>query len=103
MSTPITIHIPHQLGRAEARRRIETGLARFMDLVPAGSGRGDEQWEGDRLRFRVAAMGQTVSGVVDVVDDAVALQIELPGALGLLAHGIRERLKKNVQLLLTKK
>ena len=27
MANPITVSIPHQLGRAEARRRIETGFA----------------------------------------------------------------------------
>jgi hypothetical protein len=103
MATSITITIPHQLGRAEARRRIETGFARIIHQLPGSSGACSERWEGDRLRFSVAAMGQTVAGVVDVLDAAVTMEIELPGVLGMIASGLKGRLQKVGQLLLTKK
>src|SRR4029450_3252365 len=103
MPTPITVSIPHQLGRAEARRRIETGFAKILHLLPGSGGRCSERWEGDRLVFGVAAMGQTVAGVIDVLDAEVTMEIELPGVLGMLAGGLRNRLQKVGQLLLTKK
>jgi hypothetical protein len=102
-ATPITVTIPHQLGRAEARRRIETGFVKIMHVLPGTAGTCSERWEGDRLTFGVAAMGQTVSGVIHVLDTAVTMKIELPGVLGLIASGLKDRLQNAGQLLLTKK
>jgi len=103
MPTPITVNIPHQLGRAEARRRIEDGFGKITHLLPGGiGGTSTERWDGDRLVFSVATMGQKVSGVVTVLDTAVSMEIELPGVLGLLANGLKNRLQKMGQLLLTK-
>ena len=103
MATPLSISIPHQLGRAEARRRIETGFANILRHLPGGGGTRVERWDGDRLIFRVTTLGQTVSGTVDVLDAAVVMEIELPGALGLIASGLKGRLQKAGHLLLTKK
>lgn len=104
MATPISISIPHQLGRVEAHRRIETGFAKIIDLVPGGSaGACSQRWDGDRLSFSVVAMGQTISGVIDVLDAAVTMEITLPGVLGMIANGFKDRLRKAGQLLLTKK
>ena len=102
MTTPITVSLPHQLGRAEARRRIESGFAKVVQMLPGSGGTCSERWDGDRLTFGVATMGQTVTGVIDVLDTEVAMQIELPGVLGLIAGGLKSRLKKVGQLLLTK-
>jgi hypothetical protein len=103
MATPITISIPHRLGRAEARRRIDAGFARIIDQLPGSGGACSERWDGDRLTFSVAALGQTVGGAVDVLDAAVTIEIELPGVLGMLASGLKGRLQKVGQLLLTRK
>jgi hypothetical protein len=100
MATPIAISIPHQLGRAEARRRIETGFAKIIHLVPGSAG-VCERWEGDRLIFSAAAIGP-ISGVIDVLDTEVTMEIELPGVLGMVARGLKERLQQVGQLLLTK-
>lgn len=103
MATPITVSIPHQLGRAEARRRIETGFSKIIHQLPLSGGACTQSWDGDRLTFGLAAMGQTVAGVINVLDDAVAIEIELPGVLGMIAGGLKDRLQKTGQLLLTKK
>ena len=103
MATPITVSIPHQLGRAEARRRIETGFAKIIRQLPGSAGNCSERWDGDRLVFGVAAMGQTIAGFVDVGDAEVTMEIELPGLLGLLAGGLKGRLRKAGQLLLTRR
>jgi hypothetical protein len=103
MATPISITIPHQLGRAEARRRIEAGFANILRQLPGGGGACTQRWDADRLSFSVSGLGQTVSGVVEVLDAAVTMQLQLPGVLGLLAGGLQSRLQKAGQLLLTKK
>jgi hypothetical protein len=74
----VRISIPHQLGRAEARRRIEAGFAKIIHLLPGSAGNCSERWDGDRLIFGVAAMGQTVAGVINVLDAAVMMEIEVP-------------------------
>lgn len=98
----ITVSIPHQLSRTEARRRIETGFAKIIHVLPGSAGTCSERWDGDRLTFGVAAMGQTISGVVSVLDHAVTMEIELPGVLGMIASGLKGRLQKAGQLLLKK-
>ncbi|MEO5880909.1 MAG: polyhydroxyalkanoic acid system family protein [Caldimonas sp.] len=103
MATPITVTIAHQLGCAEARRRIQTGFAKIVHAMPGGAGTSSERWDGDRLTFGVASMGQTISGFIDVQDTAVTMEIELPGVLGVIAGGLKDRLQKAGQLLLTKK
>ena len=101
MTTPVSIKIPHQLGRAEARRRIEGGFANIVRQLPGGGTTCIERWDGDRLTFRVTGMGQTVSGLVDVLDAAVTFELELPALLGMVASGLKGRLQKAGQLLLT--
>ena len=104
MSTPIVVSIPHDLGVEDARRRIDEGLAGLI----AQSGEGklakiDKQWSGDRLTFSVVALGQTITGHLDVLPKAIAMQIYLPGFLGALAGKFKGRLQKQGQLLLEKK
>jgi hypothetical protein len=103
MATPITVRIPHQLGRAEARRRIEADFSKITRLLPGSANRCTERWEGDRLTFGVAALGQAVTGVIEVLEAEVVMEIALPGVLGLLAGGLKDRLQKTGQLLLTKR
>ncbi len=103
MPTPISLSIPHQLGRVEAHRRIEAGFANIVRQLPGGTSMCDQRWDGDRLTFRVSGLGQTVSGVVDVLETAVRMEIELPAVLGMLASGLKGRLQNAGQLLLTRK
>lgn len=102
MSTPLHVTIPHQLGRAEARRRIEHGVAKLADQLPGGASVHDPHWEGDRLAFRIAALGQAVAGSVEVLEASVAIEIELPALLGQIAGTFKDKLKKAGQLLLTR-
>jgi len=48
-------------------------------------------------------MGQTIAGVIDVLDEVVTIEIELPGVLGIVASGLAVRLRAAGQLLLTRK
>lgn len=96
----ISITIPHKLSRSEARRRIEAGFSRLLRQIPGSAGTFSERWDGDRLTFAVGVMQQTVSGSVDVMDDAVKMDIELPGMLGLLAGALGDKLQSAGQKLL---
>jgi hypothetical protein len=102
-TTPLTVTIPHQLGRAEARQRIEAGFAKIGGLLPGSSASHGDRWESDRMAFTLAAMGQSATGAVTVLDSSVTIEIELPGMLGLIAGSLKDRLRKAGQLLLTTK
>jgi hypothetical protein len=103
MATPIIISIPHELGRDEARRRIQAGFAKILDLLPGSGGARTERWDDHRLTFSIAAMGQTVSGVIHVLDAVVTMEIMLPGVLRVIAGGLKGRLQNVGQRLLTRK
>jgi putative polyhydroxyalkanoate system protein len=104
MTKTVTVNIPHELGKAEARRRIEDG---FGKLTAQFGGDGPmsvtRAWEGDRLSFAAKVMGQGITGRLDVQDQAVRMEIDLPNMLAMIAGKIQGRLKKEGQLLLEKK
>lgn len=102
MTTPLRISIPHQLGRAEARRRIETGFSKLASQLPGGGSVCNQRWDGDRLAFDISAMAQTVTGRIEVGESTVTIDIALPGLLGQIAGAFKEKLRKAGQLLLTK-
>ncbi len=103
MATPISLSIPHKLGRIEARRRIETGFTKLVSQLPGGAGTCRERWDGDRLTFSVTAMGHAVSGVVTVLEATVTMELELPAVLGMIASSLKGRIQTAGQLLLTNK
>ena len=103
MTTPIKLSIPHQLGRVEARSRLQSGFANLASQVPGSGSAISQRWEGDRLLFSVGALGATVSGFLEVLDTEVKMEIELPGVLGMLAGRLKERMQAAGRLLLTKK
>lgn len=103
MSKAVTLTIPHELGRAEARRRIDEGFANFAQHLGAASGVLSKTWAGDKLNFAFAALGQKVTGVVDVEEAAVRVEVLLPNLLALMADKVKGRLRKEGQLLLDKK
>jgi hypothetical protein len=103
MAKPLTVTIPHALGSAEARRRIDEGFAQLTSQLPAGLGQIEKSWKDNRLFFSATAMGQVVTGHLDVANEAVNIVLHLPGILGMLAGKIRGKLQQQGQILLEKK
>lgn len=104
MSKPVTITIPHALGAVEARRRLEDGFGKLEQQIAAGGlTRVQKSWSGDRLSFSAQVLGQAVSGRLDVFEEAVRMELDLPEFLAVVAHVIKGRLQKTGRLLLEKK
>ena len=103
MAQPLTVTIPHQLGRAEARQRIDAGLSQFIGQIGGMAQNYRQSWTGDRMDFQATVMGQTLSGAIHILDDAARVELILPGLLGLMAGKIKGRLQQEGQLLLGKK
>jgi hypothetical protein len=103
MAQPISVTIPHQLGRAEARRRIDEGFGDLSHHLGGSAGALEKQWDGDRLNFSLTSFGQSITGFVAVADAAVTVEVLLPGFLAMIANKVKGTLQKEGQLLLTKK
>ncbi|MFL9840558.1 polyhydroxyalkanoic acid system family protein [Sphingomonas sp. ST-64] len=99
MADPVIVDIPHKLGREGARARLAGGVGKIGSMFPGG-GSVQERWEGDTLHFTVTAMGQSVASRLDVHDDRVHAEVDLPPMLALFAGKIREKLQREAPKLL---
>jgi hypothetical protein len=102
MSAPLVVSIPHRLGREEARRRLQAGLARAAASVPVLKV-DEERWDGDRMIFRVRALGQAAAGHLDVEADHVRIEVRLPWLLQRFAEAAQAMIKSRGNRLLTKR
>lgn len=104
MSKAITVEIPHTLGRAEARRRIEKGFGDMREqFASVGVSEVTDQWSGDTLTFVAKGLGQTIRGSLEVLDEALKIELHLPLFLSGMAEKIAGKLKDRGTLMLEKK
>jgi hypothetical protein len=106
MSKPLVVCIPHRLGQVEATRRLKGGLTRAATQFPMLSA-DEETWTHengcDRMAFRVRAVGQAVSGTINVREEDVQLELNLPFLLRVFAERATETIQRQGKLLLEKK
>lgn len=93
MSSPIVVDLPHSLGAAEARRRIENGIGGLAGFIPGGAD-VRSSWTDDRLDLFVRAMGQEVTAKIQVFDAIVRVEVVLPPALGFFGRAIEKVLRR---------
>jgi hypothetical protein len=103
MSKPLVVSIPHNLGKAEAMRRLQGGMSGLKSQFGDKVASINETWSGDRMDFRVGAMGQNVSGHLDVMEDQVRVELQLPWILAMVAEKAKSFIQKQGTLLLEKK
>jgi Putative polyhydroxyalkanoic acid system protein (PHA_gran_rgn) len=103
MAEPLVVIIPHSLGKAEARRRLQSGLASIRTAFAGKMSVIEEVWREDHLEFRVGLLGQLATGTIDVADENVRLAVELPRILAILAGKAKALIQKQGQLMLDKK
>jgi hypothetical protein len=103
MSKPVVVSIPHNLGKAEATRRLKGGLGSIKSQFGDKIASIDESWIEDRMAFRVGTMGQSIDGHLDVMDDQVRVEVRLPWLLAVVAEKAKNFIRKQGTLLLEKK
>jgi putative polyhydroxyalkanoic acid system protein len=103
MSKPLVVSIPHRLGKDEAVRRLKSGIVKARTDYGHLFSVQEETWSGDRLQFRISALGQAVSGTIDVQESQVNLEVFLPWLLAKLAAAIQPMVRKEGTLMLEKK
>jgi hypothetical protein len=103
MSKPLVITISHQLGKQEAKNRLQNNMEQIRSHLSRYVSSVENNWNEDQMDFRVAAVGQTVAGRIDVLDDAVRVEIDLPWLLSRLGTRIGDRVRQQGRLMLAKK
>jgi hypothetical protein len=93
MSQPLIVSIPHRLGRQQAKRRLDSGIGRLRPELAGLVSALDYSWEEDRLNFQASAMWQTITGGIEVLDDAIRIEIDLPRMMQLLADTIAKQVR----------
>ena len=106
MSRPVTVNIPHNLGKDEARRRIDEGFGKMRQQMVGGMGAMlafQDRWEGDVLHFEGGGLGQKLTGRLELMPDSVRVELDLPEILAAIADKIAGKLRSEGQKLLEKK
>jgi hypothetical protein len=99
MSETVQVDIPHNLGAAEARRRMQANLHTLGSRLPAGA-TVTPSWEGDRLRLDIAILGQQIEARLDVEEALVRIIVLLPAALAFFRQAIEAGLRRSGAALL---
>ena len=102
MSGPIIVDLPHQLGAAEARRRIAGNMDSLVAQLPPGAQLAST-WEGDKLKLGIAALGQRIEAGIEVEERLVRVVVLLPPALAFFGDAIKRGLRKSGPALLGEK
>ena len=98
MAQPITLDIPHSLGKAGVRAKLDGRIGRLGEKIPGGA-RVEHRWDGDTLHFTVHAMGQAVKSAT-VFEQHVHAEVDLPALLQLFAAPIRAAIQAEAPKLL---
>jgi hypothetical protein len=98
----IQISVPHDLGRQEAQRRIRGHLGEFRGQSAGLISRFDENWSGDNMEFTAWVLGTPITGRLQVEDQVIHAEVDLPWFLQALAGSVRQAIETNTRLLLEK-
>lgn len=94
------VAIPHNLDNDIVRQRMKAKSHEIADYVPGGATVETAWPSDDRMNMTIGAMGQQVSGNVDLEPGQLVFEVELPMMLSFLEPMIRGAVEKGGQKLL---
>ena len=103
MTSPSSSLSPIASARTKRRAASRTALPAPRPIRAICSRIEQDGWEGDRLSFAAAALGQHAHGTIDVGEGAVRLEVTLPWLLARFAQAVQRVVGQRGQLLLEKK
>ncbi|MBV7265097.1 polyhydroxyalkanoic acid system family protein [Erythrobacter ani] len=88
------VNLPHDLGKEEVRKRMRERSHEIAGYFPPGMATIKTSWpDDDQMDLVVTAVGQRIEGAVEVYDDEVVIEMNLPAMLGFLRgtleHAVR--------------
>ena len=103
MAKPVVVTIEHGSSKEAVKEKLGASMAEIRGRLGPFVGAIEQEWAGDALHFRLAALGQPVTGRIDVDERVVRIEVVLPGLLGYLGDKIAGRVQREGALLLDKK
>jgi len=95
------VSISHDLGRDEVRRRLKSRSHELAGAIPGGTAQVTTEWPSeDRMSMAIQAMGQALSGHIDIRDKEIEVVLMLPPMLGFIQPIIEGAIRQQGQLLL---
>jgi hypothetical protein len=93
----LTATIPHRLSRREVKRRVDEQIAQLHQHHGSFFTDPQTNWVHDTLIFSFRALGQAISGHLDVDDHAVHLTVELPWLMRFFAGPIQHQIEQTAR------
>jgi hypothetical protein len=104
VSEPITVHRPAIVSESvEAVRRLKEGFVRTKGQLGQIIAIDQEIWEGDTLQFQMRAFGQVAAGTIEVLEDALRIEVSLPWILAKAAKTPSTYIAQGSHLLLERR
>ncbi|MFM1903793.1 MAG: hypothetical protein RLZZ440_1693 [Planctomycetota bacterium] len=98
----LEVRVPHTLGQAEARRRLDAAVQRAQTDFGDKMSEFEAAWKGeDQMQVFVVVMGMKFDGEVDVLAEELVVRLQVPGMAGLFAGKIRSGIEERLGGLLT--
>ena len=94
------VTVPHDLGRAEAKRRLEAGLPKLEQHIPGGGSLTSEFASDDQLLLVINAMGQKVPVDIAIMEDRLDADVSVPPFLKMMRGQIADFVKISAEKML---
>jgi hypothetical protein len=89
------VTLPHDLSKEEVRRRMRAHADEIASFFPAGLARVTTGWPNeDRMTITAEVMGQTIPGGVQVRDNDVVIEMDLPMLFAVMRGPLEAAVKK---------
>jgi hypothetical protein len=103
VSDTVTVVVAHRLGKVEAVRRLKEGFTHTNGQLGQMIVIDQETWEGDTLRFGMRVLGQTAAANIEILEDALRIDVSLPWLLAKAAKRLLPVLRRQATVLLERK
>ena len=97
MSNAIVVTVPHNLGAEAAKKRVAERIEQMRREYVDKVARSEVNWSGDTANLQVSALGQTASAKIDVLNDSLRIEVQLPWILAALSNKVRDVLTSNAK------
>ncbi|OBV10281.1 polyhydroxyalkanoic acid system family protein [Erythrobacter dokdonensis] len=95
------VTLPHDLPKEEVCRRMRAHADEIVGFFPPGLASVTTGWPSeDRMSITAEVMGMTIPGGVDVEDDRVVIEMDLPMLLSVMKGPLEAAVKKEGRRLL---
>lgn len=99
---PVTIDVPHTLGRDAAKARIQSRLGELAGHIPGGAADVAHSWPAPyEMALEIGALGGRVAARLEIQESVVRVHLQLPAMLaffsGMIGAAVREGGEKMLQ------